>query len=37
MGYCAASSGYFLPTLNPEDVNYRLSRNVGRKLPLLAA
>ena len=37
LGYYAASSGYFLPTLSPEDVTDRLSWNVSKKLPLLAA
>jgi len=40
LGYYAASSGNFLRTfgfLNPEDGTDRLSRNVGKILPLLAA
>jgi hypothetical protein len=37
LGYYAASSGCFLPTLNREDVTDTLSRNAGKKLPLLAA
>jgi hypothetical protein len=36
LGYHAANSGNFLPTYL-EDGTYRLSRNVGKKLPLLAA
>ena len=35
MGYYAASSGCFLPT--PDNRTDRLSRNIGNKLPLLAA
>jgi len=49
MGYYAASSGNFLPTfrdnlsvpysvfMNPEDEADKLSRNVGKKLSLLAS
>ena len=47
LGHYAASSGKFLPTfrdnlqgskiLIPEDGNDGTSRNVGKKLPLLAA
>jgi hypothetical protein len=37
VGYCAASSGNFLPTLKPEDGTDNLYRNVVKKIPLLAA
>jgi len=46
LGYYAATSGNFLPTfrdnlsvpsLNTEDGTDRLSRSVGKKLPLVAA
>jgi hypothetical protein len=37
LGYYAASIGYFLATLSPEEMTDMLSRNVGKKLPLLAA
>jgi hypothetical protein len=39
MGYYAASSGNFLATFRDqaEDGIYKLSLNVGKKLPLLAA
>jgi len=41
LGYYAASSGNFLPSLfgffTPKDGTNRVSQNVGKKLPLLAA
>jgi len=37
LGYYAAGNGNFLATLAPEDGTDNLSRNIGKKLPLLAA